>query len=160
MIRELKNRKLLFKRQDSMRTVTHTVGVAAIRDYYADRDSWFIGNTKLKERLIEKNQEIDWHPAHIKAGRYGDWLNNLVDWALSRTRYWGTPLPIWICQGCGDRSCIGSYAELAAARSLTPVDISAADFDLHRPFIDEVELKCQKCSAAMKRVPRCDPLLV
>ncbi len=126
---------------------------------YFATDSWFIANTRLKERLIEKNQEIDWHPAHIKNGRYGDWLNNLVDWALSRTRYWGTPLPIWICQGCDHKDCIGGYEELAA-RSTTPIDIKSSGFDPHRPFIDEVELKCEKCQGTMRPRARRHRLLV
>jgi isoleucyl-tRNA synthetase len=151
VIRELKERKLLFKRKDYTHSYPHCWRCRNPLMYYAT-DSWFIANTKLKDRLIEKNQEIDWHPAHIKNGRYGDWLNNLVDWALSRTRYWGTPLPIWICQGCDHKDCIGGYEELAA-RSTTPIDIESSGFDPHRPFIDEVELKCEKCQGTMRRVP-------
>ncbi|MBS2034061.1 isoleucine--tRNA ligase [bacterium] len=151
VIRELKERKLLFKRQDYNHSYPHCWRCSQPLMYFAT-DSWFIANTKLKDRLIEKNQEIDWHPAHIKSGRYGDWLNNLVDWALSRTRYWGTPLPIWICQGCGHKDCVGGFEELAQ-RSIQPLDVKAKDFDPHRPFIDEVELKCEKCQGVMRRVP-------
>jgi isoleucyl-tRNA synthetase len=153
VIRDLKERKLLFKRQDYVHSYPHCWRCRNPLMYYAT-DSWFIANTRLKERLIEKNQEIDWHPAHIQQGRYGDWLNNLVDWALSRTRYWGTPLPIWICQNseCGHKDCIGSYQELAE-RSCTPLDPAAPGFDPHRPAIDEVELQCSQCQGRMKRVP-------
>jgi isoleucyl-tRNA synthetase len=150
VIRELKERKLLFKRQDYVHSYPHCWRCRSPLMYYAT-DSWFIANTRLKERLIGKNQEISWHPSHIQNGRYGDWLNNLVDWALSRTRYWGTPLPIWECTGCDHKECVGSYAELAE-KAMSKIDIHAEGFDPHRPFIDEVELKCCKCSSPMKRV--------
>lgn len=151
VVRDLKARKLLFKRQDYVHSYPHCWRCRNPLMYYAT-DSWFIANTKLKSRLQEKNQELNWHPPHIKTGRYGDWLNNLVDWALSRTRYWGTPLPIWVCQGCDHKTCIGSYAELAQ-KSIQPIDVKSPDFDPHRPFIDEVELRCEKCSSSMRRVP-------
>jgi len=153
VIKDLKVRKLLFKRLDYVHSYPHCWRCRNPLMYYAT-DSWFIANTKLKARLQEKNLELDWHPSHIQTGRYGDWLNNLVDWALSRTRYWGTPLPIWTCQECGHRECIGSYEELAQ-QSATPLDVEAQDFDPHRPFIDDVELRCPKaeCSGRMTRVP-------
>lgn len=150
VIKELKSRDLLFKRQDYVHSYPHCWRCRSPLMYYAT-DSWFIANTKWKARLQEKNLEIDWHPAHIKTGRYGDWLNNLVDWALSRTRYWGTPLPLWHCAECKQHDCIGSYAELAE-RATQPLDVQSPDFDPHRPHIDNVQIKCNSCGGAMTRV--------
>jgi len=110
--------------------------------YYA-LTSWFIRTTAVKARLIENNRSVNWQPEHIRDGRMGNWLENLVDWNLSRTRYWGTPLPIWVCEQCDARRCVGSAAELG----LTPQD------DLHKPHIDEVVLRCESCKAPMRRVP-------
>ncbi len=146
VIKDLKERGLLFKREEYLHSYPHCWRCSSPLMYYAT-DSWFIANTRLKDELIAKNQEINWVPAHIKNGRYGDWLNNLVDWALSRTRYWGTPLPIWTCV-CGHKEMIGSFAELAS-RSKTPL---ATPFDPHRPYVDDIELHC-KCGGSMKRVP-------
>lgn len=152
VIKELKGRKLLFKRQDYVHSYPHCWRCKNPLMYYAT-DSWFIANTRLKQRLQEKNAELDWHPEHIKTGRYGDWLNNLVDWALSRTRYWGTPLPIWQCTTCEHKTCVGSYQELAD-RATAPVDVRSDKFDPHRPYIDDIQLKCDKCgSGPMQRVP-------
>ncbi len=110
--------------------------------YYA-LTSWFIRTTQVKDRLIENNRSVTWQPAHVRDGRMGNWLENLVDWNLSRSRYWGTPLPIWICAECDGRRCIGSTAELG----LTVHD------DLHKPHIDEVVLTCESCGGVMHRVP-------
>jgi isoleucyl-tRNA synthetase len=106
--------------------------------YYA-KDSWFIKMSALKEQLIKNNQEINWTPSHIKEGRFGEWLNNVKDWAISRERYWGTPLPIWVCNKCEQIKCIGSKEELE-------VELE----DLHRPFIDEIKFKCS-CGGEMIR---------
>jgi len=122
--------------------------------YYAT-DSWFIRTTLVKDRLIENNRRIDWHPQHVGEGRFGDWLENLVDWALSRNRYWGTPLPIWVCDGCGAEAAIGSYAELhqAAGRALPENPYDRAQFDPHRPSIDAFAWPCAGCaSGTMRRV--------
>lgn len=150
VIRDLSERGLLFRVERHVHSYPHCWRCTNPLMYYAT-DSWFIRNTSLKERLIEKNQEIDWHPAHIRTGRYGDWLNNLVDWALSRSRFWGTPLPIWVCGGCDHKEVIGSFRELAE-RSRTPLDVDSPGFDPHRPFVDEVVFECPRCSAEMRRV--------
>ncbi|MBI5066376.1 isoleucine--tRNA ligase [Candidatus Woesearchaeota archaeon] len=113
--------------------------------YYA-MVSWFIKTTALKDRLIETNQEIDWNPEHIREGRYGKWLENLKDWALSRTKFWGTPLPIWKCE-CKNIECIGSIKELQEKGKNV-----SKDLDLHKPFVDDVQLKC-KCGKTMTRIP-------
>lgn len=149
VIKDLTERKILYRKADYVHQYPHCWRCRNPLMYYAT-DSWFIGNTRLKERLIEKNQDIDWHPAHIKTGRYGNWLDNLVDWAISRTRYWGTPLPIWEC-ACGKKTCVGSYQELAEL-ACEPVDVTAAGFDPHRPYVDEIKLRCE-CGAEMERVP-------
>jgi isoleucyl-tRNA synthetase len=112
--------------------------------YYA-KPSWYIATTKVRDRLLAANETVDWHPSHIKHGRFGDWLDNNVDWALSRERYWGTPLPIWRCAD-GHVVCIGSFAELER-RSGTPVG------DPHRPFVDEIAFDCERCGQPMHRVP-------
>jgi isoleucyl-tRNA synthetase len=150
VVKDLKERGRLFKRVDYEHSYPHCWRCRNPLMYFAT-ESWFIKNTSVKERLIEKNQTIDWHPSHIKNGRYGDWLNNLVDWALSRNRYWGTPLPIWEC-ACGERECIGSYQELAS-KSVASLDPTSDDFDPHRPYVDEIKLKCSSCGGEMERVP-------
>ena len=116
--------------------------------YYA-RESWFIKMTAVKDDLIRNNNTINWIPKSIGKGRFGDWLNNIQDWGISRNRYWGTPLNVWQCEGCGKMECIGSRAELAE-RSGNPDD---AKVELHRPYIDAVTFKCPDCGKTMKRVP-------
>lgn len=152
VMEDLTARGLLFKKLDYEHSYPHCWRCRNPLMYYAT-DSWFINNTALKHRLIEKNETLDWHPAHIKHGRYGDWLNNLVDWALSRNRYWGTPLPIWTCEGCSHQHCVGSYQELADM-ALQPIDVQAADFDPHRPGVDNITLRCPQCEGTMYRVPQ------
>jgi isoleucyl-tRNA synthetase len=118
--------------------------------YYA-KPTWYIRTTAVKEGLIAANERVNWYPEHIKHGRFGDWLNNNVDWALSRERYWGTPLPLWECGDCGERHCVGSRDELREL-ALDGAAVEALD-DLHRPYIDRVELKCAACGGAMRRLP-------
>jgi isoleucyl-tRNA synthetase len=110
--------------------------------YYA-LTSWFIRTTAVKDRLLAHNRSVDWQPPHIRDGRMGNWLENLVDWNVSRSRYWGTPLPIWICEACDEKRCVGSAAEVGLG----------VDDDLHKPFIDEVTLPCASCGGVMRRCP-------
>ena len=113
--------------------------------YYA-QPSWYIRTTAIKSELIRENQKTNWHPETIKTGRYGDWLKNNIDWALSRNRYWGTPLPIWRCENKHD-ICVGSLKELG---KLAGAELSA--LDPHRPFVDDISWPCEQCGAAMIRV--------
>ena len=116
--------------------------------YYA-RESWYIKETAVRDDLIRNNNTVNWIPESIGKGRFGDWLENIQDWAISRNRYWGTPLNIWECEGCGHLESIGSRAELAE-RSGNPDD---AKVELHRPYIDAVTFTCPDCGKTMKRVP-------
>src|SRR5260221_6345809 len=109
--------------------------------------SWYLKTTAVKKELIANNNSVNWIPEHIKEGRMGDWLKNNHDWALSRSRYWGTPLPIWRCEKCNHTEIIGSVSELSKKANK---DLSK--LDLHRPFIDEVVFKCEKCDGVMRRV--------
>ena len=115
--------------------------------YYA-RESWYIRETAVKDDLIRNNNTVNWIPESIGKGRFGNWLENIQDWAISRNRYWGTPLNIWECE-CGHQECIGSRAELAERAG----DPKAAEVELHRPYIDEVTLTCPDCGKTMHRVP-------
>ena len=114
--------------------------------YYA-RESWYIKMTAVRDDLVRNNNEINWIPESIGKGRFGNFIENVQDWALSRNRYWGTPLNIWEC-GCGHRHCVGSIKELKEMSDNCPDDI-----ELHRPYIDEVTIRCPKCGGVMKRVP-------
>ena len=116
--------------------------------YYA-RESWFIKMTAVKDDLIRNNNTINWIPKSIGKGRFGDWLNNIQDWGISRNRYWGTPLNVWQCVGCGKMECIGSRQELEE-KSGNP---EAQTVELHRPYIDAITLTCPDCGKTMKRVP-------
>ena len=115
--------------------------------YYA-RESWYIKETAVKDDLIRNNNTVNWIPESIGSGRFGNWLENIQDWAISRNRYWGTPLNIWECE-CGHRECVGSRARLAELAC----DPKVAEVELHRPYIDEVTFPCPECGKTMKRVP-------
>ena len=116
--------------------------------YYA-RESWFIKMTEVRDDLVRNNNTVNWIPESIGTGRFGNWLENIQDWGISRNRYWGTPLNIWECEGCGKQESIGSRAELVE-RSGNPED---AKVELHRPYIDAVTFTCPDCGKTMKRVP-------
>jgi len=118
--------------------------------YYA-KPSWYIRTTAAKQQLLAGNTQINWYPDFIKFGRFGDWLENNVDWAVSRERYWGTPLPIWRCESCSSTVCAGSRAELRR-RAVEPVAVDALP-ELHRPYVDGIVLRCEDCGGEMRRVP-------
>jgi isoleucyl-tRNA synthetase len=142
IIDDLRERGLLYKDETIHHTYPFCWRCQTPLIYYA-LDSWYIRTTDRRDALLENNNATNWVPEHIKEGRMGDWLKNNVDWALSRSRYWGTPLPVWICEQCGEQRCVESAGELG-------LDSEA---DLHRPFIDEVRLTCGKCAGSMRRVP-------
>ena len=145
IIKDLSSRGLVYKVADYEHSYPFCWRCDTPLLYYA-RDTWFIKMTAVREKLLENNNMINWLPDNIKEGRMGNFLENVVDWGLSRSRYWGTPLPIWEC-GCGHRHLVGSIAELKEMGEDVPEDI-----ELHKPFIDNVFLKCEKCGGRMKRV--------
>lgn len=144
---DLDERGLLFRAE----TYTHTYPFCWRCNtpllYYA-RPTWYIRTSAHKDRLVELNEPINWYPSHFKRGRFGNWLEHNIDWALGRERYWGTPLPVWECRGCHNQLCIGSVEELSklAGRDL-------AELDLHRPHVDEIRFPCPDCGGNMQRVP-------
>ena len=146
IIDNLLQRGLMFRVQPYEHSYPHCWRCHTPLLYYA-QPSWYIRTTQIKDALLRENKATNWYPEHIKWGRYGDWLNNNIDWALSRSRYWGTPLPIWRCPA-GHQTCVGSRAELS---ELTGRDY--ADLDPHRPFVDEVSFACPNCQQTAQRVP-------
>ena len=146
ILTDLKERGLLFSAPIFEHSYPHCWRCDTPLIYYA-RESWFIKMTSVKEDLIRNNNTINWIPESIGKGRFGDWLENVQDWGISRNRYWGTPLNVWECQ-CGHQHSIGSIEELKAMSPNCPADI-----ELHRPYIDEVTITCEKCGKQMKRVP-------
>jgi isoleucyl-tRNA synthetase len=143
IIKDLAHRGLLFSKEKFEHSYPHCWRCKTKLIYYA-KDSWYIAMTKLRDELLKQNDNIHWEPEHIKDGRFGEWLREVKDWAFSRERYWGTPLPIWECVSCKHQMCVGSFEEL---------NVDKKTFDPHRPYIDEIELKCEKCSQVAKRVP-------
>lgn len=146
IIKDLKERNILFKEEKYLHSYPHCWRCDTPLLYFT-KSSWFIRTTQVKENLIKNNQKINWYPEHIKDGRFGNWLENLVDWALSRERYWGTPLPIWECKNCEHFEVIGSIEELKN-KAINYKE----NLDLHRPYIDEIKLRCPKCGNEMERV--------
>jgi isoleucyl-tRNA synthetase len=146
IIQDLDGRGLLLKSDTCTHSYPFCWRCSTPLLYYA-RSTWFVKTSRLKEKMIELNQHINWQPAHIKNGRFGNWLENNIDWALGRERYWGTPLPIWECETCRHQLAVGSISELS---ELSENEIG--DIDLHRPAIDKVYLPCPECKGQMKRV--------
>jgi isoleucyl-tRNA synthetase len=146
LIENLADRDLLFSSHLHEHSYPHCWRCGTPLLFYA-LPSWYIRTTAIKDELLAANEATNWQPATIKHGRYGDWLRNNVDWALSRTRYWGTPLPIWVCPS-DHATCVGSLAELSdlAATDLTGIDP-------HRPFVDDIAIRCPDCGAIARRVP-------
>ena len=154
----LKNKNLLFKTVKYEHDYPFCWRCHSPLLYYA-KSSWFIRMEKLKKKLLDNNKKINWVPSHIKYGRFGGWLNEIKDWAFSRERYWGTPLPVWQCRKCQKEKAIGSLQELdkfsfnalKKGKHNWPYN-EKGELDLHRPYVDSLVIKCQKCSGKMKRV--------
>ncbi len=145
IIEYLKNMNQLFKAERHMHSYPHCWRCDTPLLYYP-KDSWFVAMSTLKDELVENNNKIHWYPDTIRTGRFGNFVENVIDWCISRDRYWGTPLPIWQCE-CGHEECIGSIKDLKEKGINVPEDI-----ELHKPYIDDVHLKCPECGKEMTRV--------
>ena len=141
----LEENNKLFKAEKHLHSYPHCWRCDTPLLYYP-KESWFVAMTTLRDKLIENNNKINWYPDNIRTGRFGKFLENVIDWGISRDRYWGTPLPIWECE-CGHKECIGSIEELKNKGINVPEDI-----ELHKPYIDEVHLNCPECGKEMERV--------
>ncbi len=148
VLKDLDARELLFDAPKFEHSYPHCWRCGTPLIYYA-RESWFIKMTAVKEDLIRNNHTINWIPESIGKGRFGDWLENIQDWGISRNRYWGTPLNVWECEGCGHMESIGSREELQQMSG----NEAARTVELHRPYIDEITCTCPKCQGVMRRVP-------
>jgi isoleucyl-tRNA synthetase len=146
LVDDLRKRELLYQVVPYTHSYPHCWRCHTALIYYA-QPSWYVRTTAIKDALLRENAATNWYPEHIKWGRYGDWLNNNIDWALSRSRYWGTPLPIWRCED-NHQVCVGSRAELS---ELAHTDLS--ELDPHRPFVDDVSFACPTCGKPSHRVP-------
>ncbi len=148
LIDDLAHRGLLLRSEIHHHSYPHCWRCGTPLLYYA-KPSWYIRTTDVRDRMLELNASIGWHPERVRDGRFGKWLEGNVNWAISRDRYWGTPLPLWRCDRCDEIEAVGSYAELRE-RAREPL---AEDFDPHRPFVDEVTFACRACKGTMHREP-------
>ena len=152
IIKDLAQRGFLLKKEKYEHSYPHCWRCHTALIYYA-RDSWYIrmSDAKIKKKLIEENKKINWEPSHIRDGRFGEWLKEVKDWAVSRERYWGTPLPVWICESCQKVDVVGSIKDLKKkSKNVLPLN-EKKELDLHRPYIDEVKLTCE-CGGILTRV--------
>jgi isoleucyl-tRNA synthetase len=145
IIQNLRHRNILYKKEMHLHSYPHCWRCLSPLLYYA-RESWYIRTTDYAKRMIELNKQINWIPPEVGAGRFGNWLEENKDWALSRDRFWGTPLPIWICESCGKQRCIGSVEEYKKGSHVQE------PLDLHKPYVDDVTFPCV-CGGTMKRTP-------
>ncbi|WP_024467126.1 isoleucine--tRNA ligase [Treponema pedis] len=145
IIERLKTEEKLFKREQILHSYPHCWRCDSPLIYRAVA-SWFVSVEKIKNKMLSANSEITWQPEHIKSGRFGKWLEGARDWAISRNRYWGNPIPIWKCPDCGETICVGSREELKELSGIYPED-------LHKHFVDKITIPCKKCSGTMRRVP-------
>nr|MDK2850205.1 isoleucyl-tRNA synthetase [Candidatus Cloacimonadota bacterium] len=152
IIRHLKETGSLYRREQIKHNYPHCWRCDSPLIYYA-RESWYIRTTLFKEQLLEENRKIKWYPSFVGEKRFGEWLENNVDWALSRDRFWGTPLNIWVCDDCGALDSVGSRAELAERGKMKNGEAVSTDIEMHRPYIDDVILTCGKCGGNMHRTP-------
>lgn len=151
IIADLRARRVLVKKKTIEHSYPHCWRCQSPLLYYA-RESWFIKTSKFKQDLLKNNAKINWYPKEVGEKRFGEWLKNNVDWSLSRDRYWGTPLNIWTCESCNYQDTIGSIEELfSRATNLSEVDKEKVD--LHKPYVDDIRIRCDKCGTEMKRVP-------
>ena len=149
VLEELKKKGLLYRSETIRHTYPFCWRCESPLLYYA-KQTWYIRTTAVKESLISGNNQVNWYPEHVKYGRFGDWLENNVDWAFSRERYWGTPLPIWQCQSCNYFDCVGGLEDLKKKPGFSGLK---EPLDLHRPFVDEMTFACPQCGGKMRRVP-------
>jgi len=152
VVNYLEDRGMLFARENYKHSYPHCWRCDTPLLNYAS-SSWFVEVTKIKDNLIKNNQEVNWVPGYIKDGRFGKWLEDARDWAISRSRFWGAALPIWRCEDCGEIEVISSTAELlqkADPATISSITKDGKEFDLHKPYVDKVEIKCSKCGKSMK----------
>ena len=149
VLEELKEKGLLYRSETIHHTYPFCWRCSTPLLYYV-KESWYIKTTAVKDSLISGNNEINWYPEHIKHGRFGDWLENNVDWAFSRERYWGTPVPIWRCKSCDYRECIGGVDDIKDKPGFKGLK---EPLDLHRPYVDDMTYDCPQCGDTMRRVP-------